>query len=84
MDLTKLFGCKVFGDEAMRENLSREVYESLKRTQDTGLPLEENIAAAVAEGMKDWAVSHGATHYTHWFQPVSYTHLTGVLLSMCG
>ena len=71
MDLTKLFGCKVFGDEAMRENLSREVYESLKRTQDTGLPLEENIAAAVAEGMKDWAVSHGATHYTHWFQPLT-------------
>ena len=71
MDLTKLFGCKVFGDSAMREHLSKEVYESLRNTRRTGLPLEPAVAQAVAEGMKDWAISQGATHYTHWFQPLT-------------
>ena len=65
MDLTKLFGCRVFGDAAMREHLSREVYESLRRTREAGLPLDPSIAQAVAEGMKDWAIAQGATHYTH-------------------
>ncbi len=71
MDLTKLFGSKVFGDAAMREHLSREAYQSLKRTQEEGLSLDPDIAKAVAEGMKDWAISQGATHYTHWFQPLT-------------
>ncbi|MGI5965384.1 MULTISPECIES: glutamine synthetase III family protein [Anaerotruncus] len=71
MDLTTLFGSKVFGDAAMRKYLSREVYESLKRTQEGGLPLDPAIAEAVAEGMKDWAISLGATHYAHWFQPLT-------------
>ena len=71
MDLTKQFGCKVFNDVAMREHLSRDVYESLKRTQEEGISLDPEIAKAVAEGMKDWAVSLGATHYTHWFQPLT-------------
>ena len=71
MDLTKLFGCRVFGDAAMREHLSREVYESLRRTREAGLPLDPSIAQAVAEGMKDWAIAQGATHYTHWFQPLT-------------
>ena len=71
MDLTKLFGCKVFGDAAMREHLSREVYESLRTTRRSGLPLDPEVAQAVAEGMKDWAIAQGATHYTHWFQPLT-------------
>ena len=71
MDLTALYGSRVFGDAAMRKYLSREVYESLKRTQKDGLPLDPEIASAVAEGMKDWATELGATHYTHWFQPLN-------------
>lgn len=71
MDLTALYGSRVFGDAAMRKYLSREVYESLKRTQKDGLPLDTEIASAVAEGMKDWATELGATHYTHWFQPLN-------------
>ena len=71
MDLTKLFGSKVFGDAAMREHLSKEVYESLRATRQVGVTLNPQIAEAVAEGMKDWAVSQGATHYTHWFQPLT-------------
>lgn len=71
MDLTKLFGSKVFNDTAMKEYLSREVYDSLKQTQECGSPLDPEIAQAVAKGMKDWAISLGATHYTHWFQPLT-------------
>ena len=71
MELTTLYGSRVFGDAAMRKYLSRDVYESLKRTQKDGLPLDPAIAASVAEGMKDWATEQGATHYTHWFQPLN-------------
>lgn len=71
MDLTKLFGCKVFGDAAMRKHLSQEAYESLKNTQQGNSPLDSTIAQEVAEGMKDWAIEQGATHYTHWFQPLT-------------
>ena len=74
MNVTELFGSNVFGDEVMKNSLPREVYKSLRRTIDTGEPLDSNIASAVANAMKDWAVSKGATHYTHWFQPL--TNLT--------
>lgn len=70
-DLNKLFGSRVFGDAAMREYLSREVYEGLKHTQNSGQPLDPAMAKAVASGMMNWALSLGATHYTHWFQPLS-------------
>ncbi len=65
------FGSLVFDDRVMRATLSSPVYKSLKKTIDEGAPLDENVAAAVADAMKDWAVAHGATHYTHWFQPLT-------------
>ena len=74
MNVTELFGSNVFNDEAMKNLLPKEVYLSLRRTIDTGAPLDSAIASAVANAMKDWAVSKGATHYTHWFQPL--TNLT--------
>lgn len=74
MNVTELFGSNVFNDEVMKNSLPKEVYKSLKKTIDEGEPLDTNIASAVANAMKDWAVSKGATHYTHWFQPL--TNLT--------
>lgn len=74
MNVTELFGCNVFNDEVMKNSLPKEVYKSLRKTIDEGKPLDASIASAVANAMKDWAVSKGATHYTHWFQPL--TNLT--------
>jgi len=65
------FGCMVFDDRVMKATLSSKVYASLKKTIDEGLPLDASVANAVATAMKDWAVSKGATHYTHWFQPLT-------------
>ena len=67
----EFFGCKVFDDRVMRANLSDDVYASLKRTIDEGVQLDITVANAVAAAMKDWAVANGATHYTHWFQPLT-------------
>ena len=72
-NIPELFGCQVFNEDVMRQRLPREVYESLIRTMDTGGEIDASIADAVASAMKDWAIEQGATHYTHWFQP-----LTGV------
>ena len=74
MKVTELFGSNVFTDDVMKNALPREVYKSLRKTIDEGHPLDSSIAGAVANAMKDWAVSKGATHYTHWFQPL--TNLT--------
>ena len=65
------FGCMVFDDSVMQERLSPEIYESLKRTIKHGRSLNLSVANAVATAMKEWAVSLGATHYTHWFQPLT-------------
>ena len=65
------FGCLVFDDRVMRSVLSAEVYGSLRKTIDQGAKLGSGVANAVADAMKEWAVSHGATHYTHWFQPLT-------------
>ena len=67
------FGSLVFDDRMMKASLDAKVYASLKKTIDEGKELDLTVANAVAAAMKDWAVAHGATHYTHWFQP-----LTGV------
>ncbi len=67
------FGSLVFDDRVMKASLDAKVYASLKKTIDEGKELDLTVANAVAAAMKDWAVAHGATHYTHWFQP-----LTGV------
>jgi glutamine synthetase len=65
------FGCMVFDDRIMKATLSADVYASLKRTIDEGTELDLSVANAVADAMKDWAVSKGATHFTHWFQPLT-------------
>ena len=65
------FGSMVFDDRVMKANLSAKVYASLKHTIDEGAPLDPGVANAVAAAMKDWAVSKGATHFTHWFQPLT-------------
>ena len=60
----------VFDDKVMRSMLSAEVYRAMRKTINQGNPLNHEIANAVAQAMKEWAVSQGATHFTHWFQPL--------------
>ncbi len=67
----ELFGSAVFNDDVMQERLPRDVYRSLRKTIDEGKDLDLTVANAVASAMKDWAVEKGATHYTHWFQPLN-------------
>ncbi len=71
--ISEIFGSMVFNDDVMRERLPKEIYKSLTKTIATGRTIDPSIADVVANAMKDWAVEKGATHYTHWFQP-----LTGV------
>ncbi len=67
----ELFGSAVFNDDVMMERLPKDVYRSLRKTIDEGKDLDLTVANAVATAMKDWAVELGATHYTHWFQPLN-------------
>ncbi len=73
INVPEMFGTLVFNDKVMKERLSDEIYASLKKTIDENVRLDETVADAVAEEMKNWAIENGATHFTHWFQP-----LTGV------
>ncbi len=66
-----MFGCMVFNEDVMRERLPQEVFESLSRTIATGKTIDASIADPVAAAMKEWAIEKGATHYTHWFQPLT-------------
>ena len=70
-NVPEMFGSLVFNDEVMRETLPKDIYKSLKKTIEEGKELDINLANAVAHAMKDWAISKGATHYTHWFQPMT-------------
>ena len=65
------FGSMVFNDDVMKERLPKDVYKALRRTVDEGKDLDINIANAVANAMKNWAIEKGCTHYTHWFQPMT-------------
>ena len=65
------FGDRVFGRRAMRKYLSRETYEALLDTMQHGTPLTREVADGIAAGMRQWALEHGADHYTHWFQPLT-------------
>ncbi|QUH28323.1 glutamine synthetase III family protein [Vallitalea guaymasensis] len=71
MSINDLFGTNVFSDAVMKERLPKETYKSLKRTIEMGEPLEKTTAEVIANAMKDWAIEKGATHYTHWFQPMT-------------
>ena len=69
--IDEFFGCDVFGDRAMSTYLPKDVYRKLKKTIEDGAELDRSIAGVIAHGMKEWAIQRGATHYTHWFQPLS-------------
>ncbi|MBR5721321.1 MAG: glutamine synthetase III, partial [Clostridia bacterium] len=71
MNVTEIFGSYVFNDAVMKEKLSEETYTALKKAVKGGKSLDITVANAVAAAMKDWAVSKGATHFTHWFQPMT-------------
>ena len=69
--ISDFFGENVFGKDAMRNTLSSDIYRELTRTIDKGGKIESHVANAVAAAMKSWAMDKGATHYTHWFQPLT-------------
>ena len=71
MELTKIFGSNVFNDKVMKERLPKKIYKALKETIEKDIPLRPDVADVVANTMKDWAIEKGATHYTHWFQPLT-------------
>ena len=73
LNVSEIFGKNVFNDAVMKDRLPKNVYKKLKKTVEDGAELDPSIADVVAHAMKDWAIERGATHYTHWFQP-----LTGV------
>jgi glutamine synthetase len=69
--LSQVFGSNVFNDSVMRQTLPKATYQALKKTIETGSSLDPQVAEVVASAMKDWAISKGATHFTHWFQPMT-------------
>ena len=71
INVEAIFGENVFNDSVMKERLPKSVYKKLKQTIEDGSELDPTIADVVAHAMKDWAVDNGATHYTHWFQPLT-------------
>jgi glutamine synthetase len=71
MELTEVFGSNVFSDKVMKERLPRQIYLALRETIEQDIPLRPDVAEVVADAMKDWALEKGATHYTHWFQPLT-------------
>ena len=70
-NIPELFGSSVFNDKIMRAKLPKDIYKALRKTIENGTHLELDVANAVAVAMKEWAVENGATHYTHWFQPMT-------------
>ena len=71
MKIPEIFAENVFNDEVMRAKLPKETYKAMRHTIDEGTPLEPHVAMVVANAMKDWAIEKGATHFTHWFQPMT-------------
>ena len=69
--VTEFFGSAVFNDTVMKERLPKEAYDALQETIHNGQPLDKDLADVIAEAMKEWAIEKGATHYTHWFQPMT-------------
>ena len=68
---TEVYGSLAFNDAVQKARLPKQVYKALRRTIERGVGLDASAADTVATAMKDWAVEHGATHYTHWFQPMT-------------
>ena len=71
INVPEIFGSLVFNDKVMEDKLPKETYKAVKKTIEAGISLDPAVAAVVANAMKDWAISKGATHYTHWFQPLT-------------
>ncbi|MEW6595633.1 MAG: glutamine synthetase III [Thermodesulfobacteriota bacterium] len=71
MSVPEMFGANVFNDAVMKERLPKETYKALRNTIEQGTKLQPEVAAVVANAMKDWAIEKGASHYTHWFQPLT-------------
>ena len=72
-NVPEIFGSMVFNDAVMKERLPKEIYRALQETVENGAPLTREVANVIANAMKKWAIEHGATHYTHWFQPMTGT-----------
>ena len=73
LNIPEMYGSYLFGDKEMRARLPKAIYRSLRRSMATGEELEPVVADATATAMKEWAIEMGATHYTHWFQPLTGT-----------
>ena len=73
LDIPALYGSSVFSEKEMRARLPREIYKRLSASMAAGEELDPTVADAVASAMKEWAIEQGATHYTHWFQPLTGT-----------
>ena len=71
INVTEIFGSNVFDKKTMQERLPKKIYDELQRTIERGTELDKHVAEIVANAMKDWAIEKGATHYTHWFQPLT-------------
>ena len=71
LNVPEIFGTDVFNEATMKQQLSGEVYHAWKSCIATGSPLPLDVANPIAEAMKNWAITKGATHYTHWFQPMT-------------
>ena len=71
MNVPDMFGSMVFNDAAMKAKLPKDVYMKLKETVDSGVALDPTVADVVANAMMDWAMEKGATHFSHWFQPMT-------------
>jgi glutamine synthetase len=71
VNVPEIFGSMVFNQSVMKEMLPEETYNALKNTMEDGTPLDLEAANQIAEAMKNWAISKGATHYSHWFQPLT-------------
>ncbi len=69
--IPEIYGSLVFNDRIMRSKLPKDMYKALKKTIENGTHLELDVANSVAVAMKEWAIENGATHYTHWFQPMT-------------
>ena len=71
VNIPEIFGCNVFNETIMKDKLPKNIYKNLRRTMEKGQPLDTETADVVANAIKDWALALGATHYTHWFQPMT-------------
>ncbi|MEI7542530.1 MAG: glutamine synthetase III, partial [bacterium] len=73
LNVSEIFGSNVFNDKLMKEVLPKTIFKDFKKSIEAGKPLTKEIANVIANAMKDWAIAKGASHYTHWFQPLTNT-----------